>query len=265
MSVTNFRKASLKNGLPKSSDFADIPVTPVVNNIPISETSLLRYYSAQNTVSYPGTGTTWTDLKSSGYNLTLVNGPTYTAPSNSTTPGFFTFDGTNDYASGADTGMAAGASSRSIGGWIMTLTGVDGGTVFEYGTNGTQKAEWWQACVTGRTPSPAMGANMYGPWIPSGLNGTPVGVSTPLNTWVYFCITWDSNGDYAFNLNGADTRTGNQAGDVNTVLNGTMYLGSIAGSSGQHMKLGEIFYYTDKISAATNLANYNATKAQYGI
>ena len=42
--------------------------------------------------SYPGTGTTWTDLKG-GNNGTLTNGPTFSSANG----GSVVFDGTNDY------------------------------------------------------------------------------------------------------------------------------------------------------------------------
>jgi hypothetical protein len=42
--------------------------------------------------SYPGTGTTWTDLSGNGNNGTLVNGVGY----NSGNGGSLTFDGVND-------------------------------------------------------------------------------------------------------------------------------------------------------------------------
>ena len=43
--------------------------------------------------SYPGSGTTWTDLSGNGNTGTLVNGPTYS----SAYGGSIVFDGTNDY------------------------------------------------------------------------------------------------------------------------------------------------------------------------
>ena len=43
--------------------------------------------------SYPGSGTTWTDLSGNGNNGTLVNGPTYS----SANYGSIAFDGSNDY------------------------------------------------------------------------------------------------------------------------------------------------------------------------
>jgi hypothetical protein len=57
------------------------------------ENGLLLSLDAGNSKSYPGSGTTWTDLSKSGYNGTLVNGPTYS----NTSGGALTFDNSNDY------------------------------------------------------------------------------------------------------------------------------------------------------------------------
>ena len=50
---------------------------------------------AGDKMSYPGAGTTWTDLSKNRNNGTLVNGPTF----NSSNGGNIVFDGTNDYIS----------------------------------------------------------------------------------------------------------------------------------------------------------------------
>ena len=49
---------------------------------------------AGDKMSYPGAGTTWTDLSKNRNNGTLTNGPTF----NSANGGSIVFDGTNDYA-----------------------------------------------------------------------------------------------------------------------------------------------------------------------
>jgi hypothetical protein len=59
----------------------------------IVESGLVLALDAANSKSYPGSGTTWTDLSGNGNNGTLVNGPTYS----STNGGSFSFDGSNDY------------------------------------------------------------------------------------------------------------------------------------------------------------------------
>jgi hypothetical protein len=56
---------------------------------------LILYLDAANTKSYPGSGTTWTDLSRGGNNGTLTNGPTF----NSGNGGSIVFDGTNDFIS----------------------------------------------------------------------------------------------------------------------------------------------------------------------
>jgi hypothetical protein len=93
MSVTNFRRASLKNGLPKSSDFADIPfVPPTISPV---LTNLLYLLDASNTTSYPGSGSTWFDISGQSNNATLT-GATYSTAGGA--PSIY-FDGVNDYAS----------------------------------------------------------------------------------------------------------------------------------------------------------------------
>jgi hypothetical protein len=50
---------------------------------------------AGNSKSYPGSGTTWTDLSGNGNNGTLISGPTF----NSDNGGSIVLDGSNDYVS----------------------------------------------------------------------------------------------------------------------------------------------------------------------
>ena len=52
---------------------------------------LVLYLDAANTKSYPGSGTTWSDLSLRGNNMTLVNNPTFN------TSGSITFDNTDDF------------------------------------------------------------------------------------------------------------------------------------------------------------------------
>lgn len=55
---------------------------------------LVLHLDAGNPASYPGSGTTWTDLSGNGNNGTLTNGPTF----DSANGGSIVFDGTDDYA-----------------------------------------------------------------------------------------------------------------------------------------------------------------------
>ena len=60
---------------------------------PIVESGMVLHLDAAEPASYPGTGTTWTDLSGNGNNGTLVNGVGYS----SANTGSLVFDGSNDY------------------------------------------------------------------------------------------------------------------------------------------------------------------------
>ena len=59
----------------------------------IVSSGLVMHLNASNTVSYPGTGTNWTDLSGNGNHGTLQNGVAFTSVNN----GAMVFDGVNDY------------------------------------------------------------------------------------------------------------------------------------------------------------------------
>jgi hypothetical protein len=58
----------------------------------IKDSSLVLLVDAADRNSYPGSGTTWYDVSGNGNHATLYNGPTWNSL------GYFSFDGSNDYA-----------------------------------------------------------------------------------------------------------------------------------------------------------------------
>ena len=65
----------------------------IIPDLAVVTTGLQLYLDAGNASSYPGSGTTWTDLTVNGRNGTLTNGPTYSSDNG----GSIVFDGTDDY------------------------------------------------------------------------------------------------------------------------------------------------------------------------
>lgn len=65
----------------------------VVSGPKIIEDGLVLYLDAANEKSYPGTGTTWTDLTGNGYNGIITNGPVF----ENTFLGAINCDGVNDF------------------------------------------------------------------------------------------------------------------------------------------------------------------------
>jgi hypothetical protein len=100
--------------------------------VSVYTTGLQLYLDAGNASSYPGSGTTWTDLSNNSRTGTLTNGPTYSA----TDGGSIVFDGTNDYVQ--CTGSLTVTAATFIT-WIRR-NGTQGqydGILFSRGTNTT--------------------------------------------------------------------------------------------------------------------------------
>lgn len=66
----------------------------ITYNTSIVRSGLVLHVDAANIKSYPGSGTTWSDISGNSNNVSLVNGPTYSTANK----GGFVFDGTNQYA-----------------------------------------------------------------------------------------------------------------------------------------------------------------------
>jgi hypothetical protein len=78
---------------------------------------LILSLDAANTRSYPGSGTTWTDLSRSDINGTLTNGPTF----NTANGGNIVLDGTDDYINCGNSSTLP-VNSGSICAWVKTST-----------------------------------------------------------------------------------------------------------------------------------------------
>ena len=75
---------------------------------------------AANTKSYPGSGTTWTDISGKNHDGTLTNGPTFSSDNG----GCIVFDGANDHigmlGTATDLGINDTSSSFSFSVWFKT-------------------------------------------------------------------------------------------------------------------------------------------------
>jgi hypothetical protein len=97
--------------------------------LPVKD-GLVLYLDAGNTLSYPGSGTTWTDLSGNINNGTLTNGPTYSSANG----GSIVFDGVNDEVT--TTTQYTNPQIFSIGVWFKTST-ASGKKIIGFETNQT--------------------------------------------------------------------------------------------------------------------------------
>jgi hypothetical protein len=73
----------------------------------IIKDNLVLYLDAANSLSYPRSGTTWSDLSGNGNHLTLVNSPSFSTNGN----GCIIFNGTNNYGTFANNPLYTAYSS----------------------------------------------------------------------------------------------------------------------------------------------------------
>lgn len=92
---------------------------------------LVLHLDAANTKSYPGTGTTWTDLSGNGNDGTLTNGPTF----DSDNGGSIVVDGVDDYLTLPDIDTYSSTAKFTVEGVVRAIGG-NWGRIFTNGSNG---------------------------------------------------------------------------------------------------------------------------------
>ena len=223
--------------------------------------NLAVYFDAGNVQSYPGSGTTWYDIVGSN-NGTLVNGPAY----NSGDGGYFILDSTNDYIAMINGNIVI----KSAGGWTIES--------WVYATsigNGT----WGPRNLTGHDDAGTVGWywSMYNSKLAI-WNKSP-GVwkygSTTLTAGVWMhcvCVSENVSGtSYQFYLNGV-AEGGDHASYTFSGAGVYKYLefqyigkGNDANPRLWYGRYSAMRMYTEPLSAAEVLQNYNAHKSRFGL
>ena len=241
------------------SGFAGMMVAmrqPIISASPISD-GLQLYLDAGQTASYPGSGTTWTDLSGNGKNYTLTNGPTYS----SSNGGIITFAGaSSQYATSATTLF----NSTTFNTYTMNLWAYPTGA-------GNFVSVLGQATInTGYHYSAieisAAGVIKFGQWI--GSMATIATSTQSLNAWYNLVITYNGTTATAY-VNGVSVGSTNiiwSSPGANTFMAlmaiDTTNMGTGAYASGS---LGAFMVYNRGLTADEVTTNFNALRSRYGI
>lgn len=226
--------------------------------------NLFMHLDASNSSSYPGSGSTWTDLTENGNDGT-ISGATWS----STDGGIFDFDGSNDtvqVAHNASLSLSTSAQ-RTVQVWVKfdALPGLN-----------------QQVPVFGKLSSSFAFDGYWGGLFSNGgvvrctTNGNAVQkisnstLTVSIDTWYLFTfisqITSTSNTTKVY-INETEYITTAHGSDSYTESN-PFYLGYIgAGVSSLYLngKIGACYFYTDGLSAAEISQNFDATKSRYGV
>jgi hypothetical protein len=218
-------------------------------NSKISTDGLVLCLDAANPKSYPGTGTTWTDLSGNGNNGTLVNGVGYSGDN----LGSLVFDGTNDVVSIAHNSNQ-NPSNLTINSWV-SISSAKTSNILGKGANGGYRLR--------------ISSNFSVVFFDRGATnilGTSAGLISP-NTWYNIVATGSGSGLQIY-INGSLT-----------VSNSTTFGGNVStqnlaiGAEGVNIDFNESFIgsiasvslYNRVLTASEIQQNFNATRSRFSI
>jgi surface protein len=225
---------------------------------------LVLYLDASNVNSYPGSGTTWTDISGNENNGTLNNGVVY----NNADGGSLVFDGVNDFFRTTSNLNLTDTDKITIQ-IILKSASLSGSMVLEHSTN-------WNAHnsfgVLVNDPSRKMNFTDFVPG--SGYN-TKRSVSNVIDgNWHFITVTADrSKGSSDQNLvyvDGVLSTSGNIGGQTSD-NNGNygslpLFIGSRAGSGFFFSaNIAQVLIYKRVLTPLEIQTNFNALKARYGL
>ena len=221
---------------------------------------LVLALDAGNTKSYPGSGTTWTDLSGRGNNGTLTNGPTYSSANG----GSIVFDGTNDYVS-KSSWTNPPTNNFTIGCWVTFSDNVNDRYVLSFGLD--------IGGSTGGLALFAYGFNVVSDVLifecGSGVARVSSGIVPTLNIWYYLTVTADGT-NTKFYLNG-DLKNTSSQGSGAIASSPTLSIGSYVNASGtpgtyfHSGNIAQVSIYNRALSAAEISQNFNALRGRFSI
>jgi hypothetical protein len=216
---------------------------------------LVLALDAGNTKSYPGSGSTWTDLSGRGNNLTLT-GSTYS----STSGGSLVFDGTTTFAiNSATNSIPTGNSDRTVQLWVYPT--LDTNVFFQLGTGGggNQVYNLQYYNITGTV-------YLFTDGINGGNNLTISGSQLPsLNSWNYL-VFGNSGQNWFYYKNAILQNSGTWATTLNTI--GQKVIIGKRDDTGASFAKGNISnasIYNKALSASEISQNFNALRGRFGI
>ncbi len=226
------------------------------SNQKIVATNLVINLDAGQLRSYPGSGTTWTDLSGNNSTGTLVNGPVY----NSGNGGNIITDGINDYVSTTYSGLAT--SNYTFSAWFKNDNLSEAKIILSRGRDGFGNG-WSLQLSINTSGNPGAGVV---PTLPTtvglGTNSTTV---LALNTWYYITGVWISSTSINVYVNGildATTATTGRT-TLRSSTNGWV-LASITNTTFTSGATAAVDVYNRALSADEILQNYDATKSRFG-
>ena len=233
----------------------------VTYNNRIVTDGLVLCLDAASKRSYPGTGTTWADLKG-GNNGTLVNGPTFDTGNG----GSIVFDGTNDYVIA---NAPKPATSMSVSVWVYP-TNVTASwqkvLIFPYGDS-SWTAPYYSYQMVFYQNRIGVGFNVNGTYQTGHLQNSHETASN--NTWYHIAGTFDS-GIIKLYVNSVLKETKDISGNGTSIVYQSARTDVVLGTDAEYFisesftgDISGVSIYNKTLTADEIRQNYEATKGRY--
>jgi hypothetical protein len=196
------------------------------------------------TDSYPGSGTTWTDLSPYGNNGTLTNTPTYSGANG----GSLSFNGSNQYAICSGTPLNVTSYTKSV--WFkLTSTSA---------ANNLVSCSPGHFMFFGSTTQLYCGHSDWGVYF-----AFPSTTIFSAGIWYNACLTFNTTDGMKLYINGSldATYTANKT----QAAGGGIEIGSFGAGNFLNGNIAQASVYNRTLSAAEILQNYNALRGRYGL
>lgn len=221
----------------------------VKNRNSVVTDGLVFYVDAGNEDSYPGSGTTWSDLMD-GKQASLINSPTYD-PGNA---GSIVFDGTDSYITVSQSSGDFSQSPMTTEHWVKFDQFNGGGDMLLMDRSAYNGSNGIETFISGG--SNVISVRGAGTAI---LNSSGV-VST--GVWTHICIVFDGATAYIY-INGQL----DNSGTINSVQNSThdLHIGNYPSLPAYNFdgNWATLAIYHKALSASEVLQNYNALKNRF--
>ena len=210
---------------------------------------LVLCLDAANSKSYPGSGTTWTDLSGRGNTGTLTNGPTY----NSANGGSIVFDGVDDkVVLSSSSSFAFGTGNLTVSGWGYVASHINFRILASTRPNTGGYADAWHI-GTGANGSIFLYSNAF--------NLQSTSSAVPVNQWFYWTFTRDTGIGKLF-VNTIVVASGSVTNNYTLTQIG---IGDFPAANAEPWsgRIPQVSIYNRALSAAEIQQNYNALKSRY--
>ena len=227
---------------------------------PIITSGLILNYDISNSLSYPGIGTTITDLQGNS-NATLTGSPAYS----SSNGGYLTFVGASSQSLLLNTSLnsvLSPANTSTVISFFVWVYLTGNGVIVDE----TSNTGWHDSQI-----EMVEGTLRFSVW--SNGTGFASTVATPLNSWYYVGLTYNGTTLSAY-VNGVAAGTAaysrstpyNNGGGVALKYGIALADGTNLGNGGYgNFRWGAFQVYNTALSGANVLSNYNSQKSRFGL